>query len=248
MSGKAYSMLSAVYDRLTDKALYEKWKDRSLAVLSSYPNLRSGIDAACGSGFFTIAQKKAGYKVTGVDVSREMLFVAQANAIKAGADITFIEQDISALKVFDKVDYITVVNDGVNYIPSDKLKKAFVDFFKALNVGGVLYFDFSTEFRLKNVIGNNVFAEDYEDLTFLWFNEFKGDRVGMDMTVFRKNGEVYDRYDESHVQYVHSLETIKSLLSEAGFKNVRACAFLGGDVNETTERIEIIAEKRAKNG
>ena len=50
MKEKANAVLSAVYDRLTDKELYEKWKDRSVEVLSSYPRLKSGIDAACGSG------------------------------------------------------------------------------------------------------------------------------------------------------------------------------------------------------
>ena len=145
MKQNAYTILSEIYDRLTDNELYERWKDRSLKVLSAYPHLRSGIDAACGSGFFTIAQKKAGYKVTGVDFCREMLDKAQANALKENLNITFLEQDIANLKVFEKVDYITVINDGLNYISNEKLEKAFRNFYKALNAGGIVYFDFSTE-------------------------------------------------------------------------------------------------------
>ena len=243
MSGKAYSVLADIYDALTDEELYIKWKNRVLEVLAAYPRFKRGLDVACGSGFFTVAEKKAGYSVTGVDFSREMLEKAQENALKENLSINFIESDMSELKVFEKVDFITVVNDGVNYVSDEKLKKAFSKFYNALNDGGVLYFDFSTAYRLENVIGNNVFAEDYDDMTFLWFNAFKGDRVEMDMTVFKRSGGQYLRFDESHVQYVHTLDFIEKTLYSVGFKRVVAKEFLAEDVKDTTERIEIIAEK-----
>lgn len=243
MSGKAYSVLATIYDRLTDKDLYIKWKDRSLKVLASYPFLRTGADVACGSGFFTVAQKKAGYNVTGVDVCPEMLVEAQKNAIKEGVNVNFLCRDMTELKLFGKVDYITVINDGLNYIPNEKLPKTFKNFYNNLNDGGILYFDFSTEYRLKNLLGNNVFAEDYDDLTFLWFNEFSGDSIKMNMTLFIKNGDKYDRSDEDHVQFVHTLDFLKKELAAAGFKKVIACEFFGGDIKDTSERIEIIAEK-----
>ena len=246
MREKAYSVLSTIYDRLIDKDLYEQWKDRSLKVLKSYPDLKTGADVACGSGFFTIAQRKAGYKVVGVDVCKEMLFKAQLNALKEGLDINFIEQDAVRLKLFEKVDYITVINDGLNYIADQDLLKTFKNFYGSLNPFGVLYFDFSTKYRLKNVIGNNVFAEDYDDLTFLWFNELNGDKINMDMTVFYKNGANYVRRDESHVQFMHDLCFIESSLKAAGFSTVTARDFSGGDISPTTERIEIIAVKSGK--
>ena len=233
MSGKAYSVLSAIYDRLTDKDLYEKWKDRTVEVLSSYRDLRCGIDAACGSGFFTIAEKMAGYVVE-----------AQKNAIANKLNISFYKQDITKLKVFKKYDFVTVVNDGLNYLDDASVKKAFKSFYGALKTGGVVWFDFSTPYRLKNVLGNNVFAEDYDDLTFLWFNEYLGDRIKMDMSVFTKHGDTYSRADENHVMYSHSEEFFVSALKEAGFKTVGSCAFLGGEITPETERIEITAEKR----
>lgn len=243
MSGKAYSVISAVYDRLTDQTLYEKWKDRSLEVLSAYPHLRCGLDVACGSGFFTIAQKKAGYNVIGVDFSEEMLVKARANSDREKLNIPFLLQDMSALKVLDKVDYITVINDGISYLDDRSLVRAFKSFYTALKKGGVLYFDFSTEYRLKNVIGNNVFAEDYDDLTFLWFNELKEGSVKMDITVFLKNGDKYDRYDETQIQYFRPLSMVQNALENVGFKKISACSFFGGDIQGNTERIEIIAEK-----
>ena len=243
MSRNAYTAVSAVYDRLTDKKLYEKWKDRSVEVLSAYPRLKRGLDVACGSGFFTIAQKKAGYNVVGVDFSEEMLSKARENCDREKLNIPFLRQDMAALKVFEKVDYITVINDGVSYLDDKSLTRAFKSFYKALNSGGILYFDFSTEYRLKNVIGNNVFAEDYDDLTFLWFNELRCDSVKMDITVFLKEGEKYVRSDETQIQFIRSLSSIKEELIKAGFEKIKACAFFGGDITPETERIEIVAEK-----
>ena len=243
MNEKAYVVLSEVYDRLTDKDLYEKWRDRSVEILSSFPHLKSGIDAACGSGFFTIAQKKHGYKVVGVDFCEEMLVKARANCDREKLNIPFFRQDMSALKVFEKVDYITVINDGVSYLDNNALLRAFKNFYKALNKGGIVYFDFSTEYRLRNLIGNNVFAEDYDDLTFLWFNKLDGDMIKMDMTIFSKIGDGYVRADENHVQYIRSLSFVETALREAGFEKITACSFFGGEISPETERIEIIAEK-----
>ena len=244
MNGNAYSVLSAVYDRLIDEELYKKWKNRTVEVLSSYPHLRSGIDAACGSGFFTIVQKKCGYNVIGVDFCEEMLVKARENSDREKLNILFLRQNMSSLKVIEKVDYITVINDGVSYLDDKELSRAFASFYKALNKGGILYFDFSTEYRLREIIGNNVFAEDYDDLTFLWFNSLSGNSINMDMTIFTKTGETYTRTDESHVQYIRSLDAVTSALKSVGFENVTACAFLGGEIGEKTERIEIVAEKR----
>ena len=116
-------------------------------------------------------------------------------------------------------------------------------YYEDTDAGGIVYFDFSTEYRLKNILGNNVFAEDYDDLTFLWFNEFKGETIKMDMTIFEKKGGLYERFDEQHTQYVHTLDFMRRSLYSAGFSKVIAENFFGGDVTDTTERIEIIAEK-----
>ena len=59
------------------------------------------LDFGCGTGNFSIKLVKMGCKVTGVDVSSEMLKIARAKAIKQGLDIEFAQCDIDALAPAD---------------------------------------------------------------------------------------------------------------------------------------------------
>ncbi len=243
MAEKAYVCLSTVYEKLQSGLLYEKWGERVISILKENAKGKVGIDLACGSGHFTILEKKAGFQVTGVDNCIEMLQIAEQNASKENLKIDFLRQDMTCLKTFQKVDFVTIINDGVNYVDKIGLKKAFKSVYSALNKGGIFAFDFSTRYKLENIIGNNLFGEDYEDLAYLWFNKLVGDTVEMDISLFIKKGEMFEKQEEEHVQYIHDLEFIEELLKSVGFKSVSACAHFGGKIEKTTERIEILAIK-----
>ena len=238
---RAYTALSKVYERLVADSLYEKWAMHVVDVLNANAQGKTGFDLACGSGYFTRAVKRAGYDVTGVDISAEMLTEAQTLAAKENLKIPFLNQDMTALKSFDKVDFLTVINDGVNYVSPEKLKKAFKSFHSRLKPQGVLFFDFSSEYKLRNIIGDNMFAEDYDDMTYLWFNRLIDGHIEMDITVFTKKGDLYERRDESHTQYIHTLDFILDALNVAGFSKVTASAFSGEEITPVAERIEILA-------
>ena len=240
---KAYTALSKVYETLMADEAYAKWAKHVVDVLDSSSRGVLGYDLACGSGYFTRAIKRAGYDVTGVDVSKEMLTEAQKLSDKENLNIRFIEQDMATFKSFDKVDFITVINDGVNYLSPERLKKAFAAFYRQLKVEGVLFFDFSTEYKLRNVIGNNMFGEDGDDFSYLWFNRLIGDHIEMDLSVFTRVGEYYEKREESHIQYIHTLDHIVGALKAVGFSDVTPSDFSGGQIGRDTQRIEVLAVK-----
>lgn len=243
MNNQAYSALASVYEDFMDEELLKNWEDYLDNMLRTESAGKTGLDIACGSGIFTRALYKRGYSVTGIDISEEMLSVAEEKCLAEKANIRFLMQDMKNLKVFEKVDFITVVNDGLNYIQPNDLKKTFSAFFKALKNNGVLLFDFSTAYKLKNIIGNNFFAEDTENCSYLWFNELSGDKVKMDISVFRlRNDGLYEKREESHIQYAYELSFMLETLKSAGF-TARAEKFLGGEITTETDRIQIIAKK-----
>ena len=133
MKEKAYSALASVYEDFMDEALLEEWKAYLLTLLKTYSPGKTGLDVACGSGIFTRAEAENGYKVTGVDVSEEMLAAAQEKAIEKRLNIRFLKEDMTKLSSFEKVDFITVVNDGINYIEPKKRVKTFKNFDKNIN-------------------------------------------------------------------------------------------------------------------
>ncbi len=243
MAEKAYVCLSTVYEKLQKGDLYDRWGERVIKALKENALGKDGIDLACGSGHFTILEKKAGFNVIGVDNCLEMLQIAKQNAQNENLKIDFLRQDMTCLKTFQKVDFVTIINDGVNYVDKLGLKKAFKSVYSALKKGGVFLFDFSTRYKLEKIIGNNLFGEDYEELSYLWFNKLKEDKIEMEISLFLKKGDLYEKKEEEHVQYIHDLDFIEKSLLEVGFKSVSACAHFGGEIDKTTDRIEILAVK-----
>ena len=96
---------------------------------------------------------------------------------------------------------------------------------------GLFIFDISSAQKLRSVVANNTFAEDREDITYIWFNSLEGDRVTMDLTLFERRGDLFKRFDERHVQYIYGEEEILSALKEAGFA-VGTEGHLGADKSD----------------
>ena len=244
MKGEAYSALARYYEYLMDNCDYEKWSQYVCGEVLKYAPIKNGADCACGSGYFTRALKKAGCSVFGSDVSEEMLTAAKNVSLAEGLNIEYRLQDMTKFKSFTDLGFITVINDGINYLSPSGFIKAVKAFRSALMRGGFLLFDISSEYKLKNVIGNNMFGEDLDDLTYLWFNTLYEDRVKMELTVFARDGEIYKREDETHVQYVRSVESVRSTLTDNGFEIIEICGKNGEKLTETSERINFLARRK----
>ena len=146
-----YSVLAGFYDTIIKDDSYDKWTSYIVDLVQKYSTSKTGLDVACGSGIVTLKLKKAGFNVTGIDISNEMLLKAQASAIKEGLNVTFLRQDMKSLRVFEKVGFITAINDGLNYVKQNELKKVFSSFNKCLIKGGTIIFDVSSSYKLKNM-------------------------------------------------------------------------------------------------
>lgn len=94
--------------------------------------------------------------------------------------------DLNDLHLEKKCDFVTAVCDGFNYVKGKNLAAAFNEIYSALNDGGIFIFDVSSANKLENVLGNNLFYEDDENLTYLWQNTKKGEKIKMDLTFFER--------------------------------------------------------------
>ena len=239
----SYSVLAPFYESLM-YCDYAEWSQYVYEKVLKYAPNKIGADVGCGTGYFTRKLKKYGFDVCGYDLSPVMLNEAKERSVNEGLKIDYYLGDMAKFKSFNKLGFITVINDGLNYIRQDKLHSVFTAFYKNLVKGGMLMFDISSEYKLKNILGNNLFAEDGEELTYLWFNTLFDDRVEMDLTFFSKTGEKYVRKDEKHVQFIHTYDDVSDALKKVGFEVAEVEGHLGKEIDDKTERLNFIAIKR----
>ena len=239
----AYVNLAKWFEYLNDDCGYENWSQYLIGKLKKYP-VKVGLDVGCGGGWFTRAFIKVGYSVTGLDKSYEMLDFAQAKAIEEGVRGEYLLGDITCMKLPKRFDFVTAINDCVNYIPKEKLLSAFKNISGALKKGGIFLFDISSPRKFNEKIANTVCVDDREEITYLAFNRVRSDEVTMDVTLFTKGVDgKYDRADETHVQYIYTEAEIAQALEKTGFTLVEAEGHLGEEKGQS-DRICFLAVKK----
>lgn len=220
----AYNGFAGVYDLLMDDFDYPAWVDYyQKLLLDRGGEIKTICECACGTGSIAVELAKKGYRMTGVDISHEMLEKAAEKARKAGQMIQFVCQDMCNLQLPKPVDALICTCDGVNYLTADKRVAAFfASAYRQIKSGGVFAFDISSAHKLKNVIGDAFFGEERDDVAYLWQNCLEGDIVNMDITFFvRAQGEMYERIYENHRQKAHEIDALVAMLEAAGFRGIR---------------------------
>lgn len=240
----AYRAIADVYEELMDVD-YDAWAAYVLSIINEYSPGKKCADLGCGSGAFTRRFKRAGLDVIGVDVSEEMLTKAAELTRREGLSITYLRQDVRSFKAPSRLDCITAVTDCFNYLPGGDLVRTFKRLSSSLVKGGLLFFDVSTEYKLYNVIGDNLFGEDGEDFSYLWFNRRIEGGVEMDISTFTRQADgTFIKREEQHVQYAHTKEQLISALEESGFEVVRVEGHLGEALTDESQRLNVIAVRK----
>ena len=234
-----YQDFAEIYDQLMSDVDYEGWADYYTRLLSIY-GIRNGkvCECACGTGNLTLTLYRRGFQMTGVDLSREMLWQAAQKSRKNGVAIPFVQQDMRALNLHRPVDAVLATCDGVNYLQTEEdLTSFFRAAKRAIKPGGALVFDVSTPYKLKHILCGGLMCEDTEQITWLWQNTWheRSQTVDMDLCFFiREEDGRYRRTEEHQKQRAWDAETLKNLLWKAGFRAV--CMYSETTLNAVTEK------------
>lgn len=223
----AYKALAFSYDRLTNDVNYDAVVDFYRAILvKNGMKPRTAVDLACGTGAVTCRLAKMGLDVIGVDLSEDMLTIAQQNAMELAVPPRFIHQNLAELYLPRGVDLAVCALDSLDYItnPSD-CKAAIERTFKALNPGGIFIFDVNTPEKLRAMDGQ-VFLDEDDDVYCVWRGEFDKDTniLSYGMDLFQRQGNVWKRSFEEHKEYAYTVDQLTDYLKAAGFTHIRVYA------------------------
>ena len=175
-------------------------------------------DLGCGSGILARVMSDLGYDVLGVDISPDMLALAEQNAPRA----RFRKESLVDADVPPSVA-VTAIGEALNYVTDPRVGLTTTEavasrVFDALAPGGVLLFDVATP-------GRNLGMEmrerihDHEDWMLCMRATEIGNRLDRRITIFSREGDGHwSRIDEHHVTHLYDPDELQAMLTKIGFE------------------------------
>ncbi|MDN6724207.1 MAG: class I SAM-dependent methyltransferase [Tetragenococcus halophilus] len=221
----AFETFAFIYDQVMDEQLYEDWLAFTLRHLQKEKQL---LELACGTGELAIQFAQKGYAVTALDLSEEMLTVANQRAEYEQADVQFVQADMLDLKDMGTYEVVTCYSDSICYLADElEVQTAFNQVYQVLKKDGVFLFDVHSLYQIDEVFPDYTYHYQTEDFAFLW-ESYPGElphSIEHFLTFFIKNQtETFSREDELHLERTYPIEVYKNLLKQAGFKQIKVCA------------------------
>lgn len=244
-----YKGFANVYDHMMENIPYEEWFSKLKLYLKEH-GLADGriCELGCGTGIMTEKFAKAGYQMIGLDKSVDMLALARQKQEETKSDILYLNQDMTEMELDKPVNACISVCDSMNYLlQEEEMSALFERVKKYLTPGGLFIFDLKTVYCYRNVIGNQTWVEQDEEVSYIWENFFYEDQDINEymLTIFRKQPDtgLYERMEEAHYQRAYLPERLKSLLAEAGLTLVDSFdEDMETPIRENSERIYLIAK------
>lgn len=245
---ESYSQFADFYDLLMSDVDYTARTAYLLKLFKKHgKNPTLLLDLACGTGAFSNEFARKNIEVIGVDASQEMLSCARENSAKTGTDVLFLCQKAEELNLYGTVDGAVCCMDSVNHITDEKaLKAAFQKVSLFLEKDCLFIFDVNTVYKHKEVLANNTFVIEEENLYCVWQNFFKEKNLITDISLdfFVEENGVYERFSEDFSERAYTDEQLVSWLINCGFC-VEAIYddMTENEPNEFSERKIFVAKK-----
>jgi SAM-dependent methyltransferase len=233
-----YDALAWFYDRYWRTRYHEAATIALTRLLYDYiPAGSRVLDLCCGTGHLLGELVNRGYRVTGLDRSREMLRTARQSHV----DVPLICADArnyalsgfdAAISTFDSLNHLLTI---------DALTDAFRCTHHALRPGGLFVFDINTEEAYAREWGKSAAIVDEDAAVFIRGDYDSHTRIGRTLiTAFRSNGNGdshstcrWHRADIELHQRCYACEEVLTALHAAGFRDSDMTSIAASDAGMT---------------
>jgi SAM-dependent methyltransferase len=262
-----YEHFAIHYDRLMEDMPYPDWVEFARQCWSKFGLPETVVDLGCGTGTIALRLAQLGMRVIGIDLSEEMLAVAEQKAERhrrkkdfpAGGSVTWLQQDMREWELPEQVDSVISFCDCMNYLLEEEdVEAAIGRVFDGLKPGGLFIFDVHTPGQFIAYAENQPFFLNEDDIAYIWTCDFDASRCEIEhaLTIFVQepmpancaaaelSSDRFRRIEEIHVQRAYSVDWIKQALCRIGFAEVQCCAdFTWDPPTESAQRVFFVARK-----
>ncbi|MCU0724283.1 MAG: methyltransferase domain-containing protein [Planctomycetes bacterium] len=248
MSEIGFNSIAERYDLLTD---WERRLPREMAFLSfrlKADGAGTVLDAACGTGMHLAELARLGYRVTGADLSPEMV-------MRARERLPGIE--VHALP-FDRVGEAVPPQDAVlvlgNSLPlagtAEGVGRSLTGLFGAVRPGGLLVLHMLNYPKLRAAGGGLLPVRRVEwagrEILFLKLFEVHEDRVVLDLVVLEREGERIRSSLSRSDLWPATLPALSAMVRAAGGEVAEALGSFGGEPYDEARSADLIVVARRR--
>lgn len=243
-----YNDFAYSYDALMTDVDYKKRTEYLCSLFGQFDRMPTlMLDLACGTGGFSNQFAQKGVSVIGVDISYDMLSVAREKSGQQGNDILYLCQDAAELDLYGTIDGAICCMDSLNHITDyNALCKAIQRVSLFLEKDRLFIFDVNTVYKHSEILGNNTFVIDTDQVYCVWQNEYNenDNTVNINLDFFTPEGDGYFRTGESFCERAYTEQEIANALQEAGLKTEAVFEELTHHrPKDTTQRVVYVTRK-----
>ncbi len=157
------------YDSIMKHVPYDRWYMTVSTLAELMPHGFIHLDAACGTGTLLKRLDKLNWTSFGIDICSAMLRAGRREPIPFNSAAA----DLRALPFRESIDYVTCLFDSLNFLLDiGSVRAALSEFYDALRLGGILYFDIVTERMVTEYFAGQKWKEDNGRFSSAWESDY----------------------------------------------------------------------------
>jgi len=219
-----YDALAPDYDTMTGfqkRFVHEKPFFRLL--VEKY-EIKTAVDAGCGTGFHSLLLAQLGVEVTAVDVSSAMIGEVKKHAKSLNLRVGAVQTDFGDLKkvLKSKFDAVFVMGNSIAHVLSEQeLRSSFGNFASILKPHGILFLQNLNYDRILDGKERIQSVKEAGDKTFVRFYDYSGNLLTFNiLTIEGKGDMVHQKMQSVRLNPVRSVD-MSALVSGSGFTGIQ---------------------------
>lgn len=204
-----YKNFSKIYDKFMQYCNYDEWSNEIKKIIEKYnPNGKTLLDLGCGTGE-TLLRLKDDFICDGLDLSEDMLKIAQKKLKKSGVNLFL--GDMREFDTNKKYDIIISLFDTVNHLTSlEDLNDLFKSIRNSLNENGIYIFDIVDRNFMNEMFEKGIFFDDRKEMSIIWEHFREEDIDIIEATYFIKNrAGFFEKFKEMYEKRIFHKKEIE---------------------------------------